>query len=519
MNQINIIKYENKSFLPVIGLEVHVQLNTKTKMFCSCAVEYGQQSNKNICPVCTGQPGVLPVLNKKAVELAIRSAIALNCKIHQESIFARKNYYYPDLPKNYQISQYEQPVATDGYVEIELENKNKKKVFIHRMHLEEDAGKLLHSIGKEELDYSLVDYNRTGTPLMEIVTEPCLFSVDEVTEYLSTLRNILRYIGVSDCDMEKGTFRCDANVSVSTNNEIFNLVEQEKIIPIKLLGTKTELKNMNSFKAIKEALLYEIERHMKNIILGEKIVQETRLWNETAERTESMRSKEEAHDYRYFPEPDLLPLIIEKEWIEEIKENIAELPNKKKERFVLVYSLSDYDANVLVSEQDLANFFEKTVLELKKDINEKIDLKTIAKNVCNIITTEFLGRLNAENKTISEFIVSNKKISHTHIAQLTKLLLEGTISSKLLKQIFDQMWQSGDMPLSIVEKNGLVQISDSKELEVLVDEVINENPKIVQDYKSGKQQAIGSLIGSAMKKTKGKANPKLLTEIFKKKLS
>ncbi|MFQ3674953.1 MAG: Asp-tRNA(Asn)/Glu-tRNA(Gln) amidotransferase subunit GatB [Endomicrobiia bacterium] len=497
-----VIEYKNKSFLPVIGLEVHVQLNTKTKMFCSCAVEFGAEANKNICPVCTGQPGVLPVLNKTAIDMAIKTALALNCKIHKESIFARKNYYYPDLPKNYQISQYEQPLATDGYIETSSSSE-KEKVLIKRIHLEEDAGKLLHSIGKEELDYSLVDYNRTGTPLMEIVTEPCLFSVDDAIEYLLSLRNILRYIGVSDCDMEKGTFRCDANVSVTQD------FSGDKI----KLGTKTELKNMNSFKAIKDALNYEILRHIEKLYLGENIVQETRMWNEGRGITESMRSKEEAHDYRYFPEPDLLPLKISDDWISEINKTIPELPNKKKERFIKEYGLSDYDANVLVSDKDLAEYFDNTVVEIQK-FNIKQNIKIVAKNVCNVITTELLGKLNSDNKTIKENPLSCK-----HIAELVFLLLNETISSKILKEVFAEMWLTNEFPSKIVEKKGLTQITSTIELEKLVDEVIKENEKIVLDYKNGKQQAIGSLIGSAMKKSGGRANPRLLTEIFKQKLS
>lgn len=500
----NLLTKNGEKFLPVIGLEVHVQINTKTKMFCSCPVEYGEEANKNICPVCTGQPGVLPVVNKRAIEMAIKTCLALKCKIHLKSIFARKNYYYPDLPKNYQISQYEQPLATDGFVEI-VSSSGIKKVLIHRLHLEEDAGKLLHSIGKEDLSYSLVDYNRTGTPLMEIVTEPCLFSVDDANEYLSTLRNILRYIGVSDCDMEKGTFRCDANVSVS------NQFNGSKVV----LGTKTELKNMNSFKAIREALCYEIDRQIELISRREKVVQETRLWNESRGITESMRSKEEAHDYRYFPEPDLLPLVISDKWIEEIKQSLPELPNAKRQRFIKDYSLSDYDAKVLTSEKELSEFFEQVVMETTKTASQE-EIGTIAKTVCNIITTELLGKLNLENKTLSE--VKNK-ISAKHIADLVLLLLKGTISSKLLKEIFAEVWNTGKMPSEIVQQKGLVQISDESVLEKVVDEVIKENEKIVLDYKNGKQQAIGSLIGAAMKKTSGKANPRLLNEIFKKKLS
>lgn len=499
-----------KHLLPVIGLEVHVQLKTKTKLFCSCPVEFGVEPNKNICPICTGQPGVLPVVNKKAVELAIKTSLALNCKIHNQSIFARKNYYYPDLPKNYQISQYEKPLATDGYVEIETTTngeKKYKKIYIKRIHLEEDAGKLLHAIGKEELGYSLVDYNRTGTPLIEIVTQPCIFSVEEAIEYLTTLRNILRYLDVSDCDMEKGTFRVDANISIAT---LETPVDDYTMIP---LGVKTELKNMNSFKAIKEALSYEIERQ-KNIIENNgSVIQETRLWDETTSTTQSMRTKEEAHDYRYFPEPDLLPLIIENDWIEKIKAEIPELPHQKKQRFIKEFSLPEYDAEILTSEKPMAEFFDntiKTYLEKYKPV----DIKPIAKTVSNIIITELLGFLNQENKSFKE-----NKISPENLAELVKLYEDKILSSKLVKEVFAEMWSSGKTAQQIVKEKDLVQITDEEYINKVVQEVINENPKIVADYKSGKTQAISALIGQVMKKTKGKANPKQVQELLIKNLN
>lgn len=499
---------QNVKFLPIIGLEVHVQLKTKTKLFCSCSVEYGAQPNKNICPVCTGQPGVLPVLNKEAVKLAIKTAVALNCKIQQVSIFARKNYFYPDLPKNYQISQYEQPLATDGYVEIEINGTN-KKVFIKRIHLEEDAGKLLHAIGKEELNYSLVDYNRTGTPLIEIVTQPCIYSPEEAVEYLTTLRNILRYIDVSDCDMEKGTFRVDANLSISVVDTNFIPDDYTKVP----LGTKTELKNMNSFKAIKEALSYEISRQIKILTSGGKIFQETRLWDDNTSTTQSMRRKEEAHDYRYFPEPDLLPLIIDDKWIEEIKSQIPELPNKKKNRFKQEFGLSDYDSEILVSDKLMSEFFDETMRVYKEKYTPK-DVKPVAKIVSNIIITELLGLLNEENKTFKD-----NKISAVNLAELVKLYIDGVLSSKLLKEVFYEMWETQKTPAEIVKEKNIVQITDEDELTKIALEVINENPKAVSDYKSGKEQAISALIGQMMKKTSGRANPKQAQELLKKLLS
>ncbi|MDW8055744.1 MAG: Asp-tRNA(Asn)/Glu-tRNA(Gln) amidotransferase subunit GatB [Elusimicrobiota bacterium] len=501
----------NAKFLPVIGLEVHVQLKTKTKLFCRCSVEYGVESNKNICPVCTGQPGVLPVLNKKAVELALKAAVALNCKISAYSIFARKNYFYPDLPKNYQISQYEQPLATDGFVEIEIgeDKKITKRVYIKRIHLEEDAGKLLHAIGKEELDYSLVDYNRTGTPLIEIVTQPCIHSPEEAVEYLETLRNILRYIDVSDCDMEKGTFRVDANLSLATVDANFSPDDYTKIP----LGTKTELKNMNSFKAIKEALSYEIMRQRKILSSGGKVIQETRLWDDITSTTQSMRRKEEAHDYRYFPEPDLLPLEISDEWIKGITQQIPELPNKKKNRFKHELGLSDYDSEILVSDKTMAEFFDETIKIYIKNYDVK-DIKSVAKTVSNIIITELLGLLNKENKTFKE-----NKISPQSLAELVKIYNDEILSSKLLKEVFYEMWETSKTPYEIVREKNMVQITDENELISIISEVINENPKVVADYKSGKEQAISALIGQVMRKTKGRANPKRVQELFKKLLS
>lgn len=472
----------------VIGLEVHVHLKTKSKLFCGCSTEFGSVPNSNICPVCTGQPGTLPVLNKKAVEFAVLTGLATNCNIAKRSIFARKNYFYPDLPKNYQISQYELPLCEKGFLEIEIENKI-KKIGITRIHLEEDAGKLLHAIGSAELDYSLVDYNRTGIPLLEIVSEPDISSPDEAYQYLTNLKAILRYIGISDCDMEKGSLRCDANISLRIAGE-------------KKLGVKVELKNMNSFKAIRDALNYEIERQTDSLTSGEKILQDTRLWDEKSCATVSMRSKEQAHDYRYFPEPDLAPVEIDEKFLSEIRKNLVELPSLRKKRFKEKFGFSDYDAGVLTSEKSLADYFESVV----GIVNEP-------KLISNWITTELLGKLNAENKDITSSPVSSE-----NLAGMVKLISDGTISGKIAKTVFEQMYNTGKNAFEIVKEQGLVQISDEKEIERLADEAIAENQKAVAEFKAGKQQAISALVGSIMKKSRGQANPKLVNDILKKKI-
>jgi len=482
-------------FQPVIGLEVHVQLKTKSKMFCGCSTEFGAPPNSNICPVCTGQPGVLPVPNKKAIEMAIKTALALNCKINNFSVFARKNYFYPDLPKNYQISQYEQPFAEDGSLEIETKDA-KKTIRIKRVHLEEDTGKLLHAIGSKELDYSLIDFNRSGVPLLEIVSQPDINSEEEAYIYLLTLKNILQYIDVSDCDMEKGSLRCDANVSVR--------------YPDGPLGTKTEIKNMNSFKAVKSALEYEIKRQIEILKENKKVVQETRLWDDKLGITQSMRSKEEAHDYRYFPEPDLVPIELDKKFLDEIKKTIPMLPAQRKEKFIKDYGLSEYDSKVLTSQKELADYFEKCLSILTPQYNAS----SVAKPLSNWITTELLGKLNIENKDITQ-----SPVSPENLANLIKLILDETISGKIAKSVFDEMFKTGKNPGDIVKEKNLLQITDEKEINKLVDSAIEENPKIVQEYLSGKTQAFGALIGYIMKKSSEKANPKLVNEILRKKLS
>jgi len=488
VNKILKIRRSWVNYETVIGLEVHVHLKTKSKMFCGCSTEFGGEPNTNICPVCTGQPGVLPVLNGKAVEFAVLTGLATGCKIAPHSIFARKNYFYPDLPKNYQISQYELPLCVKGFLEVKTEKKT-RKIGITRIHLEEDAGKLLHAIGSQELAYTLVDYNRTGIPLLEIVSEPEIFSPDEAYQYLTNLKAILRYLGVSDCDMEKGSLRCDANISLRPAGE-------------NKLGVKVELKNMNSFKAIREALNYEIERQTEALNSKEAIVQETRLWDDKSGSTESMRSKEQAHDYRYFPEPDLVPIEVDDKFLSEIKRSLVELPDARKKRFVEKFNLSEYDADVLTSDKSIADYFEKSV----NAVNEP-------KLISNWITTELLGKLNAEGKEITSSPVSSE-----NLAEMIGLVSNGTISGKIAKTVFEQMYNTGKNASVIVKEQGLVQISDDKEIERFVDEVISENQKSVADYKSGKQQAISALVGGVMKKSKGKANPKLVNDILKKKL-
>ncbi len=476
----------------VIGLEVHVQVKTVSKLFCSCPTSFGAPPNSNICPICAGYPGVLPVLNKKAVEAIVKTGLALTCRINLESIFARKQYFYPDLPKNYQISQYEKPVAEDGMLSL-LSSNSSQKVRIRRIHLEEDAGKLLHTIGSLELEYSLVDLNRTGIPLMEIVSEPDLTSPKEAYEYLSTLKNILEYLEVSDCDMEKGSLRCDANVSL-------------RPIGSQTLGNRVEIKNMNSFHGVQEAVTYEIKRQTEVLNSGNRVVQETRLWDSDQKETRVMRSKEEAHDYRYFPEPDLLPLKLEENWVEAIRAQLPELPEKKRKRFIEDYQLSEYDAAVLSSAPEMAHYFEKASSYLKSPLAPKI--------ISNWITTELLGRLNTSNCPIEKGVISPEAL-----AELVGLILNGTISGKIAKIVFEEMWSHNKFPKQIIQEKGLVQVSNEKEIEVWVLESISKNPKAVEEYKNGKEKAIGALVGYIMKISKGKANPDLVNQILKKKLA
>ncbi|RUM48325.1 MAG: Asp-tRNA(Asn)/Glu-tRNA(Gln) amidotransferase GatCAB subunit B [Hydrogenothermus sp.] len=464
----------------VIGLETHVQMSTNTKCFCSCKVEFGAEPNTNVCPVCLALPGSLPVLNEKALEYAIKASLALNCTVHELSVFARKNYFYPDLPKGYQISQYDKPLATDGYIDIKVDGKI-ERIRIHRLHMEEDAGKTIHE-GK----YSYVDLNRAGTPLMEIVTEPDITSAVGARLYLEKLRNIMRYIGVSDADMEKGQLRCDVNISLKPKGS-------EK------LGTKVEIKNINSFRFVQKAIEYEIERQAKILRKGGEIVQETRLFDPSSGKTYTMRTKEEAHDYRYFPDPDLIPVRLTREQIEKIKQTLPELPDEKAERYIKDYKLTEYDADVLVADKDRALFFEEAVKNYDKS----------PKAIANWIINELLGRLNEESLDITE-----SPVKPNHIAELVKLIDEGTISTKIAKEVFDEVFKTQKSPVQIVEEKGLKQVSDEGEIRKIVEEVLANHPAEVEKYKAGNQKLIGFFVGQVMKATKGKANPKLVNKIL-----
>lgn len=474
----------------VIGLEVHAELSTKSKIFCGCTTEFGGEPNTHVCPVCLGLPGTLPVINKKVVELAIKAGLALNCDIAQFSKFDRKNYYYPDLPKNFQTSQYDLPIAANGHLDIEIDGKQ-KRIGITRLHMEEDAGKLVHSGGGiAEAEYSLVDYNRTGVPLAEIVSAPDLSSPEEARAYLDQLKGILEYTEVSDCKMEEGSLRCDANVSVRPKGS-------------SKLGTKTEVKNMNSFRALQRALEYEIQRQIEVLEEGGAVVQETRSWNEAKGITEVMRTKEDAHDYRYLPEPDLVPMKIDKDWVEKIRETLPELPLERKKRLMEEYGLPEYDAAIVTSSKKLADFFDAAVAKYDD-----------GKEVSNWVMGELLRLLNANNMEMDELLVTPEGL-----AKLLELQKEGTISGKIAKQVLEDMFKTGKSAEEIVKEKNLIQISDTGELEGIIAEVMQNNPKSVEDYRNGKKQAIGFLVGQVMKQTKGKANPQLVNELLRKKLA
>jgi aspartyl-tRNA(Asn)/glutamyl-tRNA(Gln) amidotransferase subunit B len=472
-------------FEPVIGLEVHAQLKTNTKIFCACSTSFGAPPNTHTCPVCLGMPGVLPVLNKKVVDYTLRMALAVNCKIAAESRFARKNYFYPDLPKGYQISQYELPIAEHGFVVVEV-NGGLRRIGITRIHMEEDAGKLGHD---PQRPVSRVDFNRTGVPLIEIVSEPDIRNPEEAGAYLRQLRSIVRYLGICDGNLEEGSFRCDANVSIRPKGS-------------RTLGTRTELKNLNSFKHVEKSLQYEISRQKEVLLDGGQIVQETRLWDPDKNQTTSMRGKEDAHDYRYFPDPDLLPLVIDDGWIQSVKKSLPELPDEKKKRFMAQYKLPAYDAGLLTSDRELADYFEDCVGIFAKP-----------KQVSNWVMGPLLGILNTQGKTIKD-----APVSPGNLARLLALVEEGVISGKIAKTVFDEMAQTGKPAQQIVEEKGLVQISDSDALEDVVSDVIAGNPKEVEAYKNGKTKLLGFFVGQVMKETKGKANPKLVNEILKGRL-
>jgi aspartyl-tRNA(Asn)/glutamyl-tRNA(Gln) amidotransferase subunit B len=470
----------------VIGLEVHLHLNTKTKAFCGCSTEFGNEPNSQVCPVCLGFPGTLPVFNQRALDYAIKVALALDCKIQEYTKFDRKNYFYPDLPKDYQISQYDLPLSRDGFLNIDA-GENLKRIGITRVHMEEDAGKLIH-----ENETSLVDFNRTGIPLLEIVSEPDMNSPEEAYQYLSTLKSLIEYLDVSDCDMEKGSLRCDANISLRLKGE-------------KKLGTKTELKNMNSFKGVKDALNYEIERQKELLESGKELIQETRLWDARESKTLPMRTKEGAKDYRYFPEPDLPPFIIKEEKIAEIRKSIPELPYEKLQRFVKEYGLLIYDAKILVTSKKDAFFVEEC-------------FKACSGRDKKLVVNWFIGPLLSEANSRG-LTISGLNISSSNLLELLDFVERNAISHLSAKAVLTEMINSGKRAGGIIKEKNLVQISDSGELKKIAEEVIGENPKSVIDYKSGKENALMFLVGQLMRKSGGKANPKIAKELLKERLN
>ncbi len=468
-------------FEAVIGLEVHAQLLTRSKIFCSCSTEFGAAPNSHVCPVCLGMPGSLPVLNKRVVDFALRLALATNARINPVSVFARKNYFYPDLPKGYQISQYELPLAEGGYIEIEIDG-GKKKIGLVRIHMEEDAGKLIHD---ETRPVSYVDFNRTGVPLLEIVSEPDMRTPEEAVAYLKKLRSILRYLEICDGNMEEGSLRCDANVSVRPKGS-------------KTFGTKVELKNMNSFKHVQKALEYEIKRQIALILDGKEVVQETRLFDVSRGVTQSMRGKEEAHDYRYFPDPDLVPVEIDAAWVEEIRKTLPELPDAKKARFIQEYKLPTYDAEIITSSRKLAEFFEACCRLLPKP-----------KLISNWIMTEVLRELNREGKEIDE-----TRLTPELFTELLRLLEEGVISSTAAKKVLVEVYETGRHPAEIVEEKGLKQESDESALLAICQKILEAHPKEVEKYRKGKKNVIGFFVGQVMRETRGKANPKVVNQLL-----
>lgn len=475
------VRYET-----VIGLEVHAQMLTETKIFCGCSTKFGSGPNTQTCPVCIGMPGVLPVLNSRALEFAVRTGLATNCRISPYSRFARKNYFYPDLPKGYQISQYEHPICEHGFIDIKVDGET-RRIGITRIHMEEDAGKNIH---EEAGNYSFVDLNRTGVPLMEIVSEPDIRSPKEASEYMKKLRTILRYLGVCDGNMEQGSLRCDANVSIRPVGQ-------------KEFGTRAEIKNINSFRFVEKAIEYEIKRQIKVIGDGGQVIQETRLWDSSRGITESMRSKEEAHDYRYFPEPDLVPIVSDQKWIDNIRSSLPELPEQKIKRFVSDLGLPEYDASLLTEEKAVAEWFEKVVMAGGQP-----------KAVSNWIMGDLMRFLNEENKLISDCPIKPEEL-----AAMLKLIDNGTISGKIAKTVFDEMYRTGKGPETIVMEKGLIQITDSSEIEKAVDDIISKHQNEAARFKEGDEKLLGFFVGQVMKATKGKANPQMLNDLLKKKLS
>ncbi len=484
------MKVATSEYEPVIGLEVHAQMLTASKAFCACTTKYGNQPNANVCPICLGMPGVLPVLNRDLVEFVIRMGLATHCKIAPRSIFARKNYFYPDLPKGYQISQYEEPACTDGYVEIDLEDGGQKRVGLTRIHMEEDAGKSIHDLDVD----TLVDINRCGVPLIEIVSKPDIRSPHEAYLYLYKIRQLVTYLGICDGNMEEGSLRCDANVSVRKKRE-------------ETFGTKTEVKNMNSFRNVERALEFEINRQIRLLEDGEQVVQETLLWDANQNVAYSMRSKEEAHDYRYFPEPDLVPVLVDEKWIRQVESTLPEHPTARRDRFVSQCGLPKYDADILTSEKGYADYFEEVLRHLDNPPKDN------AKIVANWMMTEVLRVINEQKINIKDF-----RISPAHLAKLIALINNGTISGKIAKEVWEDMLDSNEDPEVIVETKGLVQISDESTIEKIVIDVVARNKPQVEKYLAGNDKVFGFFVGEVMKATKGKANPGVVNDVLRKKL-
>jgi aspartyl-tRNA(Asn)/glutamyl-tRNA(Gln) amidotransferase subunit B len=473
----------------VIGLEIHTELKTNSKIFCGCSTKFGSEQNTNVCPVCLGLPGVLPVINEKVVEFAIKAGVALNCEILPFSKFDRKNYYYPDLPKNFQTSQYDLPIAVNGHLDIEV-NGETKRINITRIHMEEDAGKLVHSGATiSSSDSALVDYNRTGVPLLEIVSEPDIRSAEEARAYLEKVKAILEYLDVSDCKMEEGSLRCDANISLRPHGQA-------------ALGTKAEIKNLNSFRSVQRGIEYEVIRQEEILDDGGRVIQETRTWDENKGITASMRSKEQAHDYRYLPEPDLVPIVVDPARVAEIRANLPELPDARRQRLMNDYGLSEYDAGIITSSKAVADYFDQSV-------QNNGDAKVVA----NWLMGEVSKHLNSEGITILDCPVSPKQLT-----ELLALIEKGTISNKIAKTVFEEMWTSRKDAEVIVKEKGLVQISDSSEIVAIVESVIAANPQSVADFKAGKDKAIGFLVGQIMKQTKGRANPDMVNTLLRERL-
>lgn len=481
----------NTQYEPVIGLEVHAQLLTKSKAFCSCTTQFGNEPNSNTCPVCLGHPGVLPVLNRTHVEFIMRMGLATNCRIAPRSIFARKNYFYPDLPKGYQISQFEEPICENGWIEIEAEKGAKKKIGITRIHMEEDAGKSIHDM---DID-TYVDVNRCGVPLIEIVSEPDIRTPVEAYRYLTIIKQIVTYLGICDGNMEEGSLRCDANVSV-------RLKGTEK------LGTKVEVKNMNSFRNVERALEYEIQRQIEVLKEGGTIIQETLLWDSDRNVAIPMRSKEQAHDYRYFPDPDLVPILVDEQWIASVRNTLPEMPWLRRERYVQMYGLPPYDAEVLTVEKETGDYFEEALQVLGTKTKEHVKL------VSNWVMTEVMRVVNERQAALMDF-----PVSPASLGTMINLITDGIISGKIAKEVFEEMVATGGDPAAIVQKKGMTQISDAGSIEPVIDRILMENGEQVREYFGGKQQVFGFFVGETMKATKGKANPKIVNEILRRKLA